>query len=188
MEALWPLALDALRLTQQYLFTRKSQEGPASEMDGLRFIVDHARLGICIKRYQLFLVEHWRDSFRPYEPWMREAYGIGPDDLIRGFEAIEEYQKRGAIERYGEFMSATETLTERLRAKGYAGEVSFFDESGKKAAHYLKDIDMYFAEKYAGRAPARPEQKLPPRMMAGITREVAPNKTKETQSRWRKKG
>ena len=41
-EAVWQLALDALRLTQQYLFTRKNQTSPPSEMDGLRFIVDHA--------------------------------------------------------------------------------------------------------------------------------------------------
>lgn len=148
-QALWQLALDALRLTQQYLFTRKSQTSPPSEIDGLRFTVDHARLGIRIKRYQLFLVDHWRDSLQPYEPWIRDAYGIGVDDLIRGFQAIEDYQKRGAIERYSDFMSATETLTERLRAKGYALDADASEEEQERTRQALASDDFREAHREA---------------------------------------
>jgi hypothetical protein len=136
-EGVWRLALDALRLTQQYLFTRKSQTSLPSEIDGLRFVVDHARLGIRIKRYPLFLVDCWRESLQCYEPWIKKVYGIGVDDLIRGFQAIEDYQRRGAIDRYGDFMRATEMLTERLRAKGYVVDPDAADEEVKRTRQAL---------------------------------------------------
>src|SRR2546425_8983998 len=119
-QALWFLTLDVLRLTQQHLFTRKTEATPPSEIDALRFHLDSARLGVRVDRYPIFLMDYWRDSLIPYAPWIKEVYGISVNDLISGLQAIEEYQKTGVWRRYADFVRASGDLMERLSEKGYA--------------------------------------------------------------------
>jgi hypothetical protein len=118
-EALWGLTVEVLRLTHQYLFTRKTEATPPSEIDGLRFQLDSARLGIRGQRYPLFLADHWRDSLSPYATEIQEVYGITIDELLSGLSAIEEYAKRGVLGRYESVMAATAELMQRLRERGF---------------------------------------------------------------------
>lgn len=119
-EAAWSLTLDVLRLTQQYLFTRRTEATPPSEIDDLRFHLDSARLAIRVQRYPFFLRDYWKDSLLPYKPWIKELYGISVEDLMHGLQALEEYQKTGVLGRYADAMNARNALLERLREKGYA--------------------------------------------------------------------
>jgi hypothetical protein len=118
-EALWGLTLEVLRLTHQYLFTRKTEATPPSEIDGLRFLLDSTRLGIRGQRYPLFLADHWRDSLLPYASEIKEVYGITIDDLLSGLSAIEEYAKRGVLGRYESVLTVTAELMQRLRERGW---------------------------------------------------------------------
>jgi hypothetical protein len=136
-QAIWSLTLEILRLTQHYLHTRKTEATPPSPIDDLRFLLDGHRLAVRVDRYPFFLKDYWRDSLGPYAPWIKELYGIGVDELIAGLEAIEEYQKSGAIRRYFDAIGASNALTEKLREAGYAVESGATEEEFERTRQAL---------------------------------------------------
>ncbi|MEF8699273.1 MAG: SEC-C metal-binding domain-containing protein [Candidatus Accumulibacter sp. UW20] len=117
-QELWVAVDEALQLTGQYLFTRRTSN-PPSPMDELRFYLDHARLGIRMHRYQALQTEYWEDSFKPYDTWLRAILKIGADDMIKGFLDIQEYFKTGTLKRYQDLKEAQEKLAMELAARGY---------------------------------------------------------------------
>jgi hypothetical protein len=118
-QELWAAVDEALRLTGDYLFTRRTASNPPSPMDELRFHLDHARLGIRMNRYQVLQKEYWEDSFKPYDTWLREILNIGADDLIQGLQNIQEYFKTGTLGRYRDLKEVQEKLAMELSAQGY---------------------------------------------------------------------
>jgi len=136
-EQLWSLTLEILRLTQTYLFTRGTVSAPPSEIDALRFLIDGMRLGVRVHSHPFFLADHWRDALVSYDKWIRELYGIGAEELITALRQIEDYQKTGIFDRYGEAIAATESLTERLREKGYAVDPGAPDEEVERTRQAL---------------------------------------------------
>ncbi len=116
---LWAAVDEALRLTGQYLFTRRTASNPPSPMDELRFQLDNARLGVRMNRYEALQTKYWEDSFKPYDAWLREIFKIGADDLIHGLQDIQEYFKTGTLGRYLAYKEAAEKLDMELSAQGY---------------------------------------------------------------------
>ncbi|MDE1925498.1 MAG: hypothetical protein KGH79_05010, partial [Patescibacteria group bacterium] len=116
---IWEQATKIIRLTQTYLFSRKTLSTPPSEIDELRFTLDSQRLAIRVHRYPIFLEDYWRTSLTPYEPWIQEIYGVGVEAIINGLKAVDQYQKTGILGRYRDVAELQMALTAKLREKGY---------------------------------------------------------------------
>jgi hypothetical protein len=136
-QVVWSHTLDLFRLTQDYLFTRRTEATPPSEIDDLRFQLDSERLALRGDRYPLFLQEYWRDSLGPYDPWIKQLYGISVDELITGLQAIEEYLKTGVLGRYADVISSSNALMERLREKSYAVDSGATEEEFERTRQAL---------------------------------------------------
>jgi len=119
-DRLWELIIKVLRLTQDYLFTRKTITTPPTEIDELRFFVDSRRLGIRICRYQIYFSDHLKDSLIPYDSAIRDAYGIDVDQLVHGLEEIHAYQKTGVIDRYDDLRKSNEAIMTKLEELGHS--------------------------------------------------------------------
>jgi len=118
-EELWQQGVKVLKVTQSYLLTRPTLTTPPSAIDELRFLVDQRRLLLRVRRYPLFLADYLRTSLLPYASQIKELYGVGIDEVIRELQKVDEYQKRGVIDRYREASSMTLALTAKLREKGH---------------------------------------------------------------------
>lgn len=118
-ERCWKQAIKVVRLTGEYIFTRKSLSDPPSTIEELRVMIDGRRLGVRIERYSFFLIDHWRSALSPYEPWLQKAYGVGAEEIIRGLSEIDSYQKTGTIGRYKDALSAIDALMGKLAKLGF---------------------------------------------------------------------
>lgn len=135
---LWSTATKMLNLTQSYLFTRKTQNTPPNEIDELRFALDGRRLMVRVKRYPIYFADHLRDSLTPYEDAIKEAYGIDVEELIRGLEQINSYQKEGVLDRYRMFQETTEAIIRELQKYGFSVTPDKEQEEGDKIREALK--------------------------------------------------
>src|SRR5437868_5154263 len=80
---LWAEAVKVLRLTQTYLLFRKTSSDPPTEIDHLRFMIDHQRLLVRVDRYSYFQADYLRSALLPMEAQIREVYGVSVDDILR---------------------------------------------------------------------------------------------------------
>jgi len=119
-DELWSEAIDVIRLTQNYLYTRKTFKSPPSPTDELRFILDGIRLGVRVHRYPFFLLDHLQTNLIPYATWIRQAYNVSVEDIIQGVMKIDKYQKTGVPDRYRTTIAATTALMNKLKERGYA--------------------------------------------------------------------
>jgi hypothetical protein len=119
-DEIWEQALKILQLTQSHLLARGTLTNPPTEIDSLRFMLDGRRLMIRVNRYPIFLADYLRSSLSPYEKQIKEIYGIGVEKIIEGLSQIDQYQKTGVLDRYGDVRDLTGTFTAKLREKGYA--------------------------------------------------------------------
>jgi hypothetical protein len=129
---LWKKAIYVVRQTGNYIFSRKTFNTPSDEIDEMRFILDSKRLAIRVSRYPIFFFDYLEASLSPYEQWIKDTYGVGTSEIIKGLQEIEEYQKRGALNRYREVMEAETTFSQRLKEKGYAIEPGASPEEIKR--------------------------------------------------------
>lgn len=119
-QEVWGQAIKIVILTETYIFTRRTLATPPSETDELRFSLDSKRLAIRVNRYPIFLTDYLMTSLSPYEQWIKEIYGAGVPEIIKGLQEIDEYQKTGVLGRYQNFMDAERVFFAKLREKGYA--------------------------------------------------------------------
>jgi hypothetical protein len=119
-QELWGVAIEVLDLTYQYLFTRKTESTPPSEIDELRFMLDGRRLMVRVRRYSAYFSDHLKNSLLPYGAAIKEAYGIDINMLIDGLEQVNAYQKEGVIDRYIALMEANQTMMQMLRNRGFS--------------------------------------------------------------------
>lgn len=118
-ETIWSATRKCLELAQSYLFTRKTTSSPPSELDALRFSLDARRLLVRVRRYPIYFTDHLRDSLVPYDDAIKEAYGMDLNELLKGLEAINEYQKTGVVRRYQALKEANEALVRKLMERGF---------------------------------------------------------------------
>jgi SEC-C motif len=145
--ALWSMTLETLRLTHQYLFTRKTQSSPPSPIDDLCFLLDSERLGVRVQRYPLFMADFWRDSLTPYAPWIKDLYGISVDELVNSLLALQEYHQSGVLERYEAAITVSAALMENLASRGYDVTEDAPEIENQRTREALESPE--FAEAYA---------------------------------------
>lgn len=118
-EQIWNHAKETLKLTQGYIFTRKTLKTPPSEIDELRYDIDSRRLMVRVKRYPFFLSDYLQTSLVPYEQWIKEIYGVDVKEIIEGLEKIHDYLKTGVMGRYNDVFNLEKILIIKLKEKGY---------------------------------------------------------------------
>jgi hypothetical protein len=117
-EKLWNKAFEVMKLTQTYLITRAPENNPPTEIDSLRHMLDSKRLMVRVKRYPTYLSDYLRASLEPYNEQIQEVYGVNVDEIIKGIEQINDYQKNGVTGRYKETILASASLMEQLSKQG----------------------------------------------------------------------
>jgi SEC-C motif len=131
-QQLWEQTLKVLRITQSYLLTRPPRSTPPSPIDELRFVIDNRRLGVRIHRYSIFFADHLRTYLAPYDVQISTAYGVGAEEIISDLQKIENYERFGLIDQYRKSFDLTESLMNKLQAKGYdVGRDASAEEAAK---------------------------------------------------------
>jgi uncharacterized protein YchJ len=142
----WGHARKVLELTRDYLFTRATLTNPPSETDSLRFILDGRRLMVRVNRYPFFLKEHFESSLTPYDPQLREIYGISSQSIVDGLLRIADYQRFGVYERYKDMLDAQQTLWLKLNERGYSTDTGASPDEVERTRAALESPE--FAELY----------------------------------------
>jgi hypothetical protein len=147
-QEVWEQGLKVLRLTGNYLFTRKTSTTPPSDMDELGFFLSNRLLMMRVDRYPMFLTDYLMTSLSPYEQWIKEIYGVGVPEIIKGLQEIDEYQKTGVLDRYRDSMDTERVFVAKLREKGYAVDPGASDEEIKRTqeAFALEEFKDLYAD------------------------------------------
>lgn len=116
----WKMIKDVIKLAENWIWTRPPLTNPPTEIDELRTILDIHRLGIRIKRYQIFLKAFWEDCLIPFSSHIEKAYGITAENFISALNAIHNYQRTGMTGRYRELIDTDNRMKEALQKEGFS--------------------------------------------------------------------
>lgn len=119
---LWSKVIEILDITSAYLSTRAPKGKNVAEIESLVHSLDLMRLMVRVNRFPNFLEAYWRTSFEPYDNLLREVYGIGASEVVRGLKQLSDFQRRGIANKHVEAQLAVARLRKKAEELGFKEE------------------------------------------------------------------